>query len=138
MPANIEIVRTIITEQPDLSRYKLSQEVCRQLNWRSPNGSLKEMSCRKALLKLHREGVITLPATRYKPAVCCIRSDKLDQAPDIPVIQDNLKNLGEIELILIDSKDREKSRIWNRLLSFHHYLGAGPLCGSQLRGSAWR
>ena len=133
MPANIEIVRTIIAEQPELSRYKLSQEVCRQLNWRSPNGSLKEMSCRKALLKLHREGVISLPAARYKPPACSSGGDKLDQAADIPVIKDELKNLGEIELILIDRKDREKSRIWNSLLSFHHYLGSGPLCGAQLR-----
>jgi len=27
----------------------------------------------------------------------------------------------------------EYSRIWNNLMQSHHYLGAGPLCGSQVR-----
>lgn len=133
VPANIEKVRKIISERPDLSRYKLSQEVCRQLNWRSPNGSLKEMSCRKALLKLHREGVITLPEARHKPPDSFKAKDKHSEALDLPLIQGVLNELGSIELILIERGDRAKSRIWNALLSGHHYLGAGPLCGAQMR-----
>ena len=133
MPSNIDIVRKIITERPELSRYKLSQEICRHFEWRSPNGSLKEMSCRTALLNLHREGVITLPETRYKPSASRIGTDNFDQVADIPVVQDELKNLGRIELVVVDGKDRSKSRIWNSLMSSHHYLGSGPLCGAQLR-----
>ncbi len=133
MPANIENIRSIIREQPDLSRYKLSQEVCRQFDWRSPNGSLKEMSCRIALLKLHKEGIITLPEARYKPPTSSACKGKLTQPKNFPVIKDDLKNLGKIELILVGSKNREKSRIWNSLLSSYHYLGSGPLCGAQLR-----
>jgi len=133
VPANIEKVRKIISECPDLSRYKLSQEVCRQLNWHSPNGSLKEMSCRKALLKLHREGVITLPEARHKPPDSFKAKDNHSEALDLPLIQGVLNELGSIELILIERGDRAKSRIWNALLSGHHYLGAGPLCGAQMR-----
>lgn len=38
-----------------------------------------------------------------------------------------------MELIRIDSSDHAESRIWNERMERHHYLGAGPLCGSQIR-----
>jgi hypothetical protein len=133
VPSNIEKVRNIINEGPELSRYKLSQEICRHFNWRSSNGSLKEMSCRKTLLQLHRAGVITLPKVREKPPKGFKGDGNFDQAFDLPLIQEDLNKLGNIELILIECGDREKSRIWNTLMSGHHYLGAGPLCGAQIR-----
>jgi hypothetical protein len=44
-----------------------------------------------------------------------------------------LKSLGEIKLVLVDSKNRLLSRLWNDLMERYHYLGAGPLCGAQVR-----
>ena len=44
-----------------------------------------------------------------------------------------LKSLQPVEVIRIDSSDSAKSRIWNELMEQYHYLGAGPLCGSQVR-----
>ena len=38
-----------------------------------------------------------------------------------------------MELIRIVSADSEASRVWNDLMDRYHYLGAGPLCGAQLR-----
>ena len=52
----------MIDANPAWSRRKLSLEVCDWLDWRSPNGKLKEMSCRVALLQLHRDGALNLPA----------------------------------------------------------------------------
>ncbi|WP_295400718.1 hypothetical protein [uncultured Thiocystis sp.] len=34
------------------------------LDWRKPDGRLKDMSCREALLRVSREGPIKLPAPR--------------------------------------------------------------------------
>ena len=47
---------------PTLPQRALSLRVFEWLQWRSINGRLKKVSCRKALLELNRRGLVTLPA----------------------------------------------------------------------------
>lgn len=44
-----------------------------------------------------------------------------------------LDDLGPIEIIALKSRFSQNYRVWRQLLQEHHYLGAGPLCGHQLR-----
>jgi hypothetical protein len=53
-PADIECIRELLTTSPTLSRYRLSRAVCERLNWRRPDGQLKDMSCRFAPHSLGR------------------------------------------------------------------------------------
>jgi hypothetical protein len=69
-PQEVERVREIIRTHPEASRQQLSYRVCEAFDWRKPDGSLKDMSCRVALLRMHREGLIELPAPRRKVAPC--------------------------------------------------------------------
>src|SRR5712664_331951 len=39
----------------------ISQEICRQLDWRQPNGWLKERACRDVLRVLQRRRLVRLP-----------------------------------------------------------------------------
>ena len=55
-------IEEMVGANPALSRRALSLRVCEWLQWRSINGKLKEVSCRKALLELHRRRLLTLPA----------------------------------------------------------------------------
>jgi len=55
--ADLEIIREII-QREQTNRTQISREVCRVLNWFKPDGKLKEMSCRVALLRLHRLGIL--------------------------------------------------------------------------------
>jgi len=122
----------IIDENPDARRGALSRRICEQLKWRSRNGRLKEVSCRKVLSRLQRDGKIRLPEAqafkgRRKPRV------ELEQVPPEAVRRGVLEDFRPMELIAIGSADREASRIWNDLMDQYHYLGSGPLCGAQLR-----
>lgn len=45
----------------------------------------------------------------------------------------SLAELGPVELVLVPSRWSRDYRQWRGLLQTHHYLGAGPLCGHQLR-----
>ena len=63
-PAELDRIRRLIAEQPRASRAQLSRQVCQQLEWTKPDGGLKEMSCRVAMLRMHRDGLIQLPAPR--------------------------------------------------------------------------
>src|SRR5437879_9480685 len=62
--SDIELIRALIAQLPPLNRTRLSREVCERLNWRRPDGRLKDMSCRVALLRMQTHGLITLPPPR--------------------------------------------------------------------------
>ena len=50
-----------------VNRQKLSRMFCEEVGWRKPDGGLKEMSCKVAFLRMHRDGHIVLPPP-LKPA----------------------------------------------------------------------
>lgn len=126
-----------IQNAPSISRRQLSRRVCEWMEWRSPNGSLKEMSCRKALLELHRRKLIVLPDCESAfPFRTKNRARPPVPPPPFPV-ECSLEELGPVELIPIRSVSSKNSRTWNALLDFYHYLGSGPLCGAQLRYLIW-
>jgi len=115
-----------------MSRVALSRRVCGKLNWRSPNGKLKEMSCRVALSKLDRHGVIRLGPLTH-PAPGHKKPELGDPIPTPEPIQCSLGELGGVELVRVNSAESKASRCWNNLMERYHYLGSGPLCGAQLR-----
>jgi Domain of unknown function (DUF4338)/Transposase DNA-binding/Transposase Tn5 dimerisation domain len=125
-------IQEIIDSQPSISRGKLSRGICEKLDWRSRNGRLKEVSCRTALLKLHRRGAIRLPDASPFP-VGRKEEGKGAARPAEAELHAELKQLQPVEVIRIDTSDSVESRLWNELMDDHHYLGAGPLCGSQIR-----
>ena len=60
--SELALIRALIAQrQPRLSRSALSRAVCAALQWRKPDGGLKEMSARVALLRMQRDGLLTLP-----------------------------------------------------------------------------
>ena len=59
--ADIELIRGLIAEGSTV--HHLSRMFCEKIDWRKPDGGLKEMSCRVALLKMDRDGHIILPAS---------------------------------------------------------------------------
>jgi hypothetical protein len=125
-------IHRAVEEHPDWARCRLAQEVCDWLDWRGPNGRRKEMSCRKALLKLSRQGLITLPAAKRK--ICfrgrSVQDVKLDVPPSLEV---DLNEIKKLELVLVQPGEEQLSAQWNKLLSVHHPLGYRPLAGAQLR-----
>ena len=62
----LTIVRKIIRDgqEEGIVRSEIARRVCISLGWRNARGGLKEMGARVALLRLHRQGWITLPTPR--------------------------------------------------------------------------
>lgn len=63
-PPELTLVRTLLTEHPDWSRYQLSRHLADLWHWHTPTGQLKDMAARTLLLKLEQRGWIQLPARR--------------------------------------------------------------------------
>src|ERR1700686_2317026 len=60
----IAFIRQLIRDRPELSRWKLSRQLCEAWQWKQVNGALRDMVCRGLLLMLHRAGEIKLPPVK--------------------------------------------------------------------------
>jgi hypothetical protein len=120
-----------LQSEPDLSRTQLSRRVCEWLDWRSPNGEWKEMSCRVALGKLDRAGVIRLPSVATFPPPRPTRPGRRGPLPKL--VERSLAELEPVQVVPVGGAESRTAQTWNELLNRYHPLGAGPLCGAQIR-----
>ena len=78
----IALIRALIAADPTRSRAALSRLTCQALAWYKPDGGLKDMSARVAMLRMHADGLITLPPPRNpRPATCVCLSTLSDPQP---------------------------------------------------------
>jgi hypothetical protein len=86
-----ELIRALLAQLPPLNRAQLSREVCERLNWRRPDGRLKDMSCRVAMLRMQTDGLFTLPPPRNPKPVAYRSYPHIEQAvlepASIPAIE---------------------------------------------------
>lgn len=60
-------ITRLIEQHPAAKRAFLSRRVCEMFDWLKPDGGLKEMACRVAMLRMQADGLITLPASQMRP-----------------------------------------------------------------------
>jgi hypothetical protein len=125
----MERIRGVVSAEACITRSELSRRVCDWLEWRGANGKPKEVSSRKALLELERQGLVALPAAHRLPPQA--RPAALAPPWTAPVFAGALADLGEVELVAVDGG--EHAALWQRMLERYHPLGGGPLCGAQQR-----
>ena len=61
-PAEVDHIRALLELRPALGRTALSRRICRDLGWLNVLGQPKQISCRVALLRMGKDGLIRLPA----------------------------------------------------------------------------
>ncbi len=133
---DVEVVRRIIEAHPDKSRRFISQEVCREWDWRQPNGFLKNMVCRSLLLLLELKGLIKLPPRKTTPANPLAKRKKPSRVTvDDTPIQCSVAELIPIKLEQVRRNPFEK--IFNGLVSQYHYLGYTQPIGEHLKYMAF-
>ncbi len=127
----IQWMRQLIVANPRYNRLALSKIVCDRLQWLRPNGQPKDMSCRVAMLRMHRDGLITLPPAQK-------RNGNGNFQPKLTGVSEPQKpvslpagNLGK--LLLQPVSTPKDSSLWNELIERYHYLGYKPLPGAQIR-----
>lgn len=129
---DIAFIHELIDQNPGLSRWALSRELCRRWNWVQPNGALRDVVCRSLMLQLHREGHITLPEIKRSvpnPLVTRKKPEKIriDQQP----LQTNLSDLTPLEFRQVRRSADET--LFNSLIDQFHYLGYCHPVGEQLK-----
>ena len=130
--SDLEIIKEIIAAHPDSSRRFISQEICRAWNWRQTNGTLKDMVCRSLLLQLESKGIIKLP-----PPKCTLPNPLANRKKPVKIkvgrtpIQCPINELSPIDLKQVRRTRLEK--LFNSLISEHHYLGYTQPVGEHLK-----
>jgi len=122
-------IRQCMEADPGIHRKELSRRFCAHFEWLKPDGGLKEMSCRVAMLKMERDGLIRLPARQGQHHPKRRRSPRSLRGEPQPEI---VKKAGELALGF-EPVTEQSSRLWNELIDRYHYLGFTPLAGAQLR-----
>lgn len=122
-------IRLLIKDNPDFHRAELSRQVCKMLRWFKPDGGLKDMSCRVAMLRMQNDDIICLPPPRRVKAP--LRKIKFTVAtnPRIPIV----KSVHQMETPQFRIVGRDNTLLWNEYIERYHYLGYQPLPGAQLR-----
>jgi len=124
----IDWINEQIEKRPDLNRVRLSMLFCRHAAWTKPGGGLKDMSCRVALLRLEKSGLIRLPAPQKKVSrLTRVHYSKKGEARD-PIRID----AGNVALDL-EAVKRKTAPFFNELIQRYHYLGYSRMGGAQMR-----
>ena len=128
-PDELARIRSLIKHNPQFNRLRLSKEVCEMFYWLKPDGELKDMSCRVAMLRMHEDGLIRLPPpTRIKRPV---RKVEATSATDPQTsVSCSVDLLPQLRFQIVT---KVNSALWNEYIERYHYLGYTPLPGAQLR-----
>jgi hypothetical protein len=126
----IGAIRCLLRQEASASRMSLSRMVCEAMEWRRANGKLKEMSCRVAMLKMQRDGLIELPAARReRPGnYRVVATPESDPEPERVC---SLGDFQDLKLMLVHRGPQ--LRRWNEFVGRHHYLSYKMLPGAQMR-----
>jgi hypothetical protein len=129
--SEIKQIRRIIAEEPPKMRVEISRAVCRAFKWYKRDGGLKDMSCRVALLRMEKDGLIKLPPPK-RPNVN--GKNRIRFTSDTKPQSQILLSAGELPDLRIELVcSLRESRLWNEYVHRYHYLGYKPLPGAQLR-----
>jgi hypothetical protein len=128
----ILFIRKLIRDHPELSRWKLSRQLCEAWQWKQANGAPRDMLCRGLLLMLDRAGEIELPPVRRT-----VRNRLAERQRPEPIIADKrpvcgpLGNLAPLEFVQVRRTPEEP--LFNSLMEQYHYLGYEQPVGEHLK-----
>jgi hypothetical protein len=130
-PGELERIRAIIV-QGQVCRSQLARQVCQEFAWLNAQGRLKEMSCKVALLRMERAGLLVLPPPRArngngKKQLLTKNLLAFEQTPlTLPAHQ-----LHPLSLVI--ARTRPERLLYRQIMVQHHHLGYCPMAGAQLR-----
>jgi len=131
---DLDLIRQVIAQHPGATRSQLSHLVCAALDWRKPDGGLKDMRCRVVMLRMHEQGIIALPMPTKTLRVIGPTLAQTDPDTDPkPEIIDPVHRLMPLRIERFDSANRQRSGRCNTFIQRYHYLGYQVTVGANLR-----
>lgn len=134
-PAELDHIRALLELRPALGRVVLSRRICQDLGWLNVLGQPKAMSCRVALLRMQRDGLIDLPPPLRKQGPRGRRFELSAASDPREPVHAPVRALEPLVFQRVEMGSL--SSLWNELIQRYHYLGYRPLSGAQMRYLVW-
>ena len=128
---DIQTIRHLMAQNPTLKRAPLSRTLCQLFAWTKPNGELKDMTCRVALLRMQADGLITLAPSQMRDGKGKPHFPPTPATDPQASVAQPVHELGTLTLRPVTGT--APSRLWNEYIARYHYLGYAPMSGSQMR-----
>ncbi len=131
--SELEIIREVASQFSALSLTEISRTLCELLDWKRPNGGLKNHECRLLLERLRDQGRVSLPEVQPlggrgpRPVRLTPRSDPQ------PEITGSAGQFEPLVLTLVGAARKEDSRLWAEYVERYHYRGQRVPVGASLR-----
>jgi hypothetical protein len=133
--AELDHIRGLLELRPALGRVALSRRICQDLGWLNVLGQPKAMSCRVALLRMEKDGLIDLPGSVRKKGRRQRRFELSAASEPREPVQGSVQALEPLIFERVEMGPR--SSLWNELIQRYHYMGYRPLSGAQMRYLVW-
>jgi hypothetical protein len=127
----LELMRQTAADFSALGVTEIARTVCELLEWKRPNGGLKNHECRQLLERLAAAGALPLPALRKLGGRGPRRADVSRPCFDPAPVECALSGCEPLELILVEGK--AESQLWRQQVERYHYLGCPVPFGAHLR-----
>lgn len=127
----LALMRQIAAEFSALGVTEIARTLCELLEWKRPNGGLKNHECRQLLERLAAEGILTLPRLRPRGGRGPRRPDVSRVCCEPTSIEGAVRECEPLELVLVEGP--AESRRWRQQMERYHYLGCRVPFGASLR-----
>jgi hypothetical protein len=126
---DVTLIKELIENNPNISRWALSKKLCQAWNWRQANGNLRDMVCRSFLLRIEEAGYIKLPPRKITPFFIRKKPSiiDVDQSP----INTSLSKIKPLQILQVRRTPFEK--LYNSLIQQFHYLKYSQPVGEHLK-----
>lgn len=113
-----------------LSITEIARTICEWLDWRRPNGRLKNHECRLLLERLRDQGVLSLPALRRSGR----RGRRIPTLSELSDAQRPIQSaIADLEPLSLSVVEKSTSGLFRQYLQRYHYLGYRTPVGASLR-----
>jgi len=137
--SELELMRQIALQFSALGVTEIARTICELLDWKRPNGRLKNHECRQLLERLAAEGFLQLPDLQKRggrgPRQVDIRGTDPFRIStshfEAAFFECAASECEPMELALVEGK--AESRRWRELVERYHYLGCAVPFGANLR-----
>lgn len=123
-------MRQVVSDCPASSVTTLSRTIAELLEWRRPNGRVKNHECRLVLERLRDEGFLKLPEIRRRGPRGPRRVTPTALSEPRADIGGAVADIGPLTLTVVGP---DESALWRELIQRHHYLGYRAPFGATLR-----
>jgi len=128
---DISEIKQLIRCNPDWHRSRLSVELCKMWDWKTPSGQVKDVSCRDMLRNLEKSGQIALPPPRRITRIAGAGPEKVEYIEhSTDAIDTDLRQLTPLRVEI--ARTKEDIKLFKSYIAQYHYLGYDRSIGENM------